>query len=244
MSRSRFPLVSTLHDQRSGFSPSSEEYGLPSSPSPGSRSLRRKRNAVRPRSRTSTPRTPISHIWSRKTAPSPICSAALTDRTIISLIEAMMPASRNGSARSSRLATVTRTAKSQLDDDEDQQERVEYLERDAGGVAGEQRPDAACGQDQQADRGDREQGRDPHVDDRFGGLDGQVADPGVHRNVLLIATVRVLPLGHAADDARNAGNLGRSTQAARQCSAPSRVVPGLLRNARHLLGDGAAPSYG
>ena len=39
-------------------------------------------------------------------------SAAFTDSTTISLIEAMMPTSRNGSATSSRLAMVIRTAES------------------------------------------------------------------------------------------------------------------------------------
>ena len=45
-------------------------------------------------------------------APLPTSFAASTERTTISLIEAMIPTSRNGSARSSRFSTVVRTANS------------------------------------------------------------------------------------------------------------------------------------
>ena len=49
---------------------------------------------------------------SSKSAPPPTTPAASTDRTTISLIEAMTPMIRNGSATSSRFSTVVRTAKS------------------------------------------------------------------------------------------------------------------------------------
>jgi hypothetical protein len=45
-------------------------------------------------------------------APSPATPAASTESTTISLIEAMMPTTRNGSATSSRFSTVVRSAKS------------------------------------------------------------------------------------------------------------------------------------
>ena len=69
------------------------------------------------------------HTRSRNSSPLPSASAASTDSTTISLIEAMMPTSRNGSATSSRFSTRRPDREQQLDDDEDQQQDVEHLQQ-------------------------------------------------------------------------------------------------------------------
>jgi len=70
------------------------------------------------------------------------------------------------------------------------------------GVLAEQRKNTAGSQEEQPDRGDGEQDRDPHIDDRLGHLDGQLADAGVQRDVLFVLSLLLVVLpGHAGNDA-------------------------------------------
>ena len=113
---------------------------------------------------------------------SPAVSAALTASTTISLIDAMIPTTRNGSAISSRLARVVRTANSSSTTMNTSSSVSSISSATESALGAEQIHDVPGRVDQHRHRGDPEQHRDAHVDHGLRDLEHRVPDPGARRD--------------------------------------------------------------